>query len=72
MSDWTPKQHIEHQQLMSRMERERIDQAEQAKRAAKREDDQLQSGGDLNPANSAHPNAGKRKKKVRRKKKVSS
>lgn len=23
MSEWTPKQHIEHQQLMARMERER-------------------------------------------------
>lgn len=70
MSKWTPKQHIKHQQLLRRMEQERISEHEQAVRAAKRQNDQLQSGGDLNPANSAHPNAGK-KKKVRRKKKAS-
>ena len=69
--EWTPKQHIEHQKLLVRMEQERIAEAEQAKRSAQNESKKLQGQGDLAPATSAHPNAGKKKKKVRRKKKDS-
>ena len=54
--EWTPKQHLEHQELMKRMERERVGEPP-ARRKVRGEVN------DLNPANSVKPDAGQRKKK---------
>jgi len=56
--DWTPKQHLEHQALLERMERER--KANPGKLVRRKARGKVN---DLNPANSTKPNAGQRNKK---------
>jgi len=68
--DWTPKQHMEHQKLLQKMERERRAVPEGRPVLRKNPADPAERGPDLNPANSANPEASKTPRRKKRKKKA--
>jgi len=68
--NWTPKQHMEHQKLLQKMEQERRVAPQGRSVRRKNPADPAERGPDLNPANSANPEAVKTPRRKKRKKKA--